>query len=170
MSRSAVESERRPAIIIIGGEGGHLAQARRLCQQISESNRVSADLILLTDHQMKNNLEFDEVFPIPNCAPKDRRARLSELSRYFFSQFHRCVKLLRNYKICLVVVTGPGFAVFPALTLKLCGATLIVFESWSRFEKRSKCGKALYHFSDHFWVQHKELLEIYPRATWVGLL
>jgi len=60
------------------------------------------------------------------------------------------------------------FAAFPAIVLRQFGARLIVFESWSRFENRSKCSRVLYRFAHRFLIQHKELQVLYPEATWVG--
>ena len=78
--------------------------------------------------------------------------------------------MFRQHDVRVGIVTGPGFALIPALAAKAMGAQLVVFETWSRFETRSNCSKVLYRFANQFYVQHERLLKLYPNAIWVGLL
>jgi len=161
---------KKNAVLLISGEGGHLEQARRLSAHIDPENKSNADVLLLTDHLRDEEAFFDRVFSVPTCAPKNRNVKISDVEGYSLGFVRVMFTLLRQYKVKAVIVTGPGFALLPALAFRILGAKLIVFESWSRFEDKSKCSKSLYLFSHHFFVQHKELLKLYPKAVWVGLL
>lgn len=164
------KNSKTKAVLIIAGEGGHIEQARRLSSHLNSEIKSSVDVVLLTDHERDLEAAFDQVLSVPTCAPKHRDVKIRDVLSYSLGTARVVFKIFRTYKVETVIVTGPGFALFPALTFRLLGATLIVFESWSRFEDKSKCSKSLYPFAHHFLVQHKELLKLYPKATWVGLL
>ena len=170
MNEFAKNKTRSPAVVFLSGEGGHMAQAIRIREHITESNLSASHQLMITDHPSEEIKGFESLYSIPTCAPKDRRATLMEYIHYSVSVFKTCMQVTRKHRVVTVIVTGPGFAVYPALWFKLFRAELIVLESWSRFENRSKCSKVLYPFADHFWVQHEQLLKLYPRGKWVGLL
>jgi len=160
----------RPTIVFIAGEGGHLEQANRILATLEPDLRSSCKCILITDTETVNGSDFDECWNIQTCAPKHRSSRLRDVFTYLKNSASVFRLMLMSHNVKMAIVTGPGFAVAPAIGAKILGAHLVVFESWSRFENRSKCGKALYRLSDQFLVQNKELLSLYPNATWVGLL
>lgn len=157
-------------LVFIAGEGGHMEQARRILAALDSDVRSSSHCVLITDAVSVDGSLFDEWWTVDTCAPKHRAAGLGDLLAYAASSARSLWRVARHHDIRVAIVTGPGFAVLPALGAKALGAHLIVFESWSRFEKRSKCGRVLYRFADQFLVQHKDLLKLYPKATWVGLL
>ena len=163
-------TNRQAAILVIAGEGGHLEQARRLSSHLAPDIKELASSILLTDHDRESDSAFDHVVSVSTCAPKHRNVKINDVVKYWIAMAVAVFRLLRKYKIKSVIVTGPGFALLPALLFRVTGAKLIVFESWSRFEDKSKCSKALYPFAHHFFVQHQHLLQMYPKAVWVGLL
>jgi UDP-N-acetylglucosamine:LPS N-acetylglucosamine transferase len=65
----------------------------------------------------------------------------------------------------------------PALSLHvtwlgkfLFGKKIIFLESWSRVYTKSLAGRLTYPFADLFFVQWKEELKNYPKATYAGRL
>ncbi|ASJ74542.1 hypothetical protein [Granulosicoccus antarcticus] len=157
-------------LLFIAGEGGHLEEALRVLVSLDPEVRAASHCVLITDSELVDGSLFDECWSVDTCAPKHRAVELRDVLAYAVSSARLLWRMTRHYDIRMAIVTGPGFAVIPALAAKVLGGKLIVFESWARFETRSKCGRALYRFADQFFVQHKELLKIYPKATWVGLL
>lgn len=157
-------------LVFIAGEGGHMEQARRVLRSLSPDVRAASHCLLITDVDSVDGSEFDERWTVHTFAPKHRAVGIRDLLVYGLSSMRALWRLLRHHDVRAAIVTGPGFAIVPALGAKLLGAHLIVFESWSRFENRSKCGKVLYRHADQFLVQNKDLLKLYPKATWVGLL
>lgn len=158
------------SILIIAGQGGHIEQARRLVGYIEIDIKESSKIILLTDFELKDNGMFDVVYSVKTCAPKERDSTLKDILDYSLQMAFVLFKLSKEYNIHTVLVTGPGYAVIPSIYYRIRGKLLIVFESWSRFEQKSKCGKILYKVAQKFYVQHEDLLKLYPKATWVGLL
>ena len=159
-----------PTLLFIAGEGGHIHQARRLLQNLDDELRAECHCVLITDSSSVDGSIFDECWVIDTCAPKHRATKLGDWVTYAFSSTKTLLRLFRAYDVRMVMVTGPGFATVPAIGTKMMGAHLIGVECASRFETRSKCGKVLYRIADEFFVQHKELLALYPKAKWVGLL
>jgi|GEM_PF-1906772 len=163
-------TDRRPAILFISGAGGHIEQARRVASHVDLGASFDPALVLLTDHELSDEPSFEAVYSVPSPAPKHRASTWRDAFAYTAGSLRFVLRVSRVYRFDAVIVTGPGFAFLPSVFFKLSGALLIVFESWSRFEHRSKCSRALYSLADYFFVQHKELLDMYPRAKWVGLL
>ncbi len=163
-------SARPPALLFLAGEGGHAEQARRLSGLIDDDVAGDARRLLLTDVHRRVEERFDDVLIVGNPSPKQSAPSWRGGLAHVRETVAVVVRLRRRYRVAAVIVTGPGFAVLPAVLLRLCGARLIVFETWSRFEARSMHGRLLYPFAHRFLVQHRELLAIYPKATWVGLL
>jgi len=159
-----------PTLLFIAGEGGHVEQARRILAQLEPDVRATSHCVLVTDSDAVDGGAFDACWVIDTCAPKHRASGLRDALVYTRSSARILWRMLRHHDVRMAIVTGPGFAMIPALGARLLGAQLLVFESWSRFEQRSKCGRVLYRFAHRFFVQHEELLALYPRATWVGLL
>ena len=157
-------------MLFVAGAGGHIEQARRVLARLDVPASRHAAVVLLTDHDRSAPAPFDKVHTIASPAPKHRPSAWGDRAAYV----RDCLRFFRlasgRYRVRVVIVTGPGFAFVPSLFYKLLGARLIVFESWSRFERRSKCSVALYRLADEFYVQHEEVLELYPKATWTGLL
>ena len=159
-----------PTLLFIAGEGGHIQQARRLLKALDDELREECHCVLITDSASVDGSVFDECWIVDTCAPKHRGAKIGDMFTYAISSAKTLLRLARGYDVRMVMVTGPGFAVIPAIGVKILGAHLIGVECASRFESRSKCGKVLYRIADEFFVQHEELLELYPRAKWVGIL
>jgi UDP-N-acetylglucosamine:LPS N-acetylglucosamine transferase len=162
--------DRNPAVVFIAGEGGHLEQAKRIRDMLAADVQEAVTSVLVTDVAISKDFGFDCILRVCNPSPKDRKPQLRDLTGYVVESFRALWRLHREHRVVTVIVTGPGFAAFPAIVLRQFGARLIVFESWSRFENRSKCSRVLYRFAHRFLIQHKELQVLYPEATWVGLL
>jgi len=157
-------------IVFIAGEGGHIEQARRILASFTCEVRTASHCVLITDSDAHHHDTFDECWTVETCAPKHRSSSFGDLFTYALSSAGCVWRMARHYDVRMAIVTGPGFALVPALGAKVLGAHLLVFESWSRFEYRSNCGKVLYRFANQFFVQHEQLLKLYPKATWIGLL
>ena len=68
-----------------------------------------------------------------------------------------------------VMITTGVLAVIPlALMLKIFGGKLIYIESFAKVCSKNLTGNLLYHFADRFYVQWKEMLNLYPDAIYKG--
>ena len=68
-----------------------------------------------------------------------------------------------------VMITTGVLAVIPlAVMLKIFGGKLIYIESFAKVCSKNLTGNLLYHFADRFYVQWKEMLNLYPDAIYKG--
>lgn len=68
----------------------------------------------------------------------------------------------------IVISTGALAAVPMCLIAKLFRKKLIFIESFAKVNSPTLTGKLLYKFADQFYVQWKEMLDIYPNAIYKG--
>jgi UDP-N-acetylglucosamine:LPS N-acetylglucosamine transferase len=79
------------------------------------------------------------------------------------------VKILLRQRPQLVVSTGAEIAIPVFLVSKLLGITTVFVETAARVKSPSGTGRLVYHLTDYFFVQWKELLGCYGRrARYVG--
>lgn len=68
-----------------------------------------------------------------------------------------------------VMITTGVLAVIPmALIMKIHKKKLVYIESFAKVSSKTLSGKLLYKFSDQFYVQWKQMLELYPNAIYKG--
>ena len=84
------------------------------------------------------------------------------------------VNIYRSFKIYLkekpdVVICTGVLAMIPiCMIAKLFGKKLIYIESFAKVTSATQSGKLLYKFADQFYVQWQQMLEIYPKAIYLG--
>lgn len=111
------------------------------------------------------------------------KAQISNERTYYLKQVNRkeigflprmVVNSLESFRIFLkeqpdaVICTGV-LAVLPVcLIAKIAGKKLIYIESFAKITSPTLSGKLLYRFADQFYVQWEQMLQIYPRAIFLG--
>ena len=100
---------------------------------------------------------------------------LPQINRRQKDFFWRFLKLLLSAgKIMLrekpgVVVTTGALISYPfCLYAKALGAKVVYIETFARVHDRSLTGRLVYPIADLFLVQWESLLELYPKAKYVG--
>ena len=68
----------------------------------------------------------------------------------------------------LVICTGVLAMIPMCLLTKLFGRKLIYIESFAKVTSGTETGKLLYRFADEFYVQWEPMLEVYPKAVYLG--
>lgn len=77
-------------------------------------------------------------------------------------------QIMRQEKPDFIVTTGALIAFPFCVYAKLMGAKVIYIESFARVHDRSLTGRLVYPLADLFLVQWEPLLELYPKAKYVG--
>lgn len=68
-----------------------------------------------------------------------------------------------------VVITTGVLAMIPmCLLAKLLGKKLIYIESFAKVTTPTETGKLIYKYADQFYVQWEPMLDIYPKALYLG--
>lgn len=78
------------------------------------------------------------------------------------------LKVYLKEKPDAVICTGVLAMIPICLIAKLMGKKLIYIESFAKVTSPTETGKLLYKFADQFYVQWKTMLEIYPKAIYLG--
>lgn len=94
--------------------------------------------------------------------------RQKDFPRRFLKLMVSAGKIMFREKPDFVVTTGALIAFPFCLYAKLLGAKVIYIESFARVSDRSLTGKLVYPMADLFLVQWESLLELYPKAIYVG--
>ena len=111
------------------------------------------------------------------------KVQINNEKTYYLKQVNRkeksflprmVVNYLESFRIFLkeqpdaVICTGV-LAVLPVcLIAKIAGKKLIYIESFAKVTSPTLSGKLLYRFADQFYVQWEQMLQIYPRAIFLG--
>ena len=111
------------------------------------------------------------------------KVQINNEKTYYLKQVNRkeksflprmVVNSLESFRIFLkeqpdaVICTGV-LAVLPVcLIAKIAGKKLIYIESFAKVTSPTLSGKLLYRFADQFYVQWEQMLQVYPRAIFLG--
>jgi UDP-N-acetylglucosamine:LPS N-acetylglucosamine transferase len=80
----------------------------------------------------------------------------------------RSIKIYLQEKPDVVICTGVLAMIPMCLIAKAAGKKLIYIESFAKATSATQSGKLLYKFADQFYVQWEQMLEIYPKAIYLG--
>lgn len=88
--------------------------------------------------------------------------------------FRMLINIFRSFEMYMkekpdVVICTGVLAMIPiCLISKMAGKKLIYIESFAKVTSATQSGKLLYKFADQFYVQWEQMLEIYPKAIYLG--
>ncbi|GLS89026.1 hypothetical protein GCM10007916_00930 [Psychromonas marina] len=155
------------SVLLCFGEGGHTAQMNRLVSKLIEP-LSDFDLVSISDVKKKPEWSARHI------VTGELRGKHKHSDILFNNGPFKIVKSLRsaikNNNFQAMISTGPGIAIIAALLFKVYGIKVVHVETWSRFTTKSLTGRVMYLLADRFYVQHKSLLSIYPKAIYAGVL
>jgi len=160
------EKQHKKIIVLVAGEGGHFEQSKRLYFKMRE--KMLGDVIVLTDTINKKISPEILHYELGDLRGKDG-FNLHGFIRHIKNIYRIVMPIISNNDVSLIS-TGPGIAIFPALLVKLTGGKVVHIETWSRFSSKSGAGRIMYLIADRFYIQNKELSEVYPKAIFAGRL
>lgn len=91
--------------------------------------------------------------------------------KYFFKVTLNTIKSLYLFikiRPKAIVTTGTHTAMPMCIIGKLLGSKIIFIETYANVFTPTGSGKFIYKFADKFIVQWKEMLRVYPKATYFG--
>jgi beta-1,4-N-acetylglucosaminyltransferase len=161
-----LQDGRSEKILLVFGEGGHREQMARLVKLLELDVDVCSAIV--DRAEISNSLASKEQIVQPmrvkGYTPLLKSASLALGSILWLSY------LTATSNCRVLVSTGPGIAVVPALVFRLMGRKVVYLETWSRFTSRSATGRCMYWISNLFYVQNKSLLHLFPKAIYSGRL
>ena len=88
----------------------------------------------------------------------------------YIKMFLECIKIYNKYKPTVIISTGSYIAVPLFLCAKLYGAKTIFIESNAKVYSKTTTGIIVEKLSDKIFVQWPEMLSVYPKAEYCGVL
>lgn len=148
-------------VMFISSVGGHLTELLKLSRHfekynyilVTEKNKIS--LKLKSKYKMEYLVYGSRYYPF----------------KYFFVciiNFFKSIFLFFKYKPDLVYTTGAHTCVLMCYLAHLFGKKVIYVEVFDRITSPTLTGRLVYKIVDTFIVQHKELLDVYPKAIYIG--
>ncbi|WP_270804873.1 PssD/Cps14F family polysaccharide biosynthesis glycosyltransferase [Aeromonas sp. QDB66] len=155
------------SILFCYGKGGHEAQINRLSTLLLP-NLNDFNIVSISDSTRAPSWSHEHILTkeVRDKYNKSLFLTIKDNMQILFRLF----LLTKSNDFSALISTGPGISVVAAIIFKLRGIKVIHIETWSRFHTRSLTGRCMYFLSDIFYVQHKSLLNYYPRAIYSGLL
>jgi len=155
-------------VLVILGSGGHTAQMIRLVSMLSPDHEYSY-MVGLDDQLSESKITRAGAVYRVHRARRHEDGLLRTVVKVIRLSFES-LGVLRRARPDIIINAGPGTAVPVSIIGKLLGKGVITIEDWSRVYSKSRSGRILYHFSDLFFVQWPEMLELYPKAVYAGRL
>ena len=157
---------KKKKVLFISSTGGHLDELTQLKELFDKY-----DYYIVTE-RTKSNMSLKKKYP----------KRVSYLIYGSYTTLGKKIiypfKLLLNCFISLfiyikvrpkyIVSTGAHTAGPMCLIGKIFGSKIIFIETFANSKTKSRTGSIVYKFADLFIVQWKEMLELYPDATYGG--
>lgn len=162
--------KRLKALLVVYGEGGHAAEMRRLIENLPGLNSSGLAKVAFTEGKAPSVASFEEHVMCLPLRDKAKGIVVSQAFKAIWLNTRVFWALNRRWDIRLMITTGPGIAVLAALLGRILGIRVLHVETQCRFYSKSMSGRLMYYLSDHFYVQNKELLQLYPKAIWCGRL
>lgn len=150
-------------VLFIASTGGHLNELLQL-----KSLFERCDFHIITE-KTKSNLKLSEQYPNRvNYLVHGSKEHLLAYCVKFPYNVLKSLFLFFKLRPQYVVSTGAHTAVPMCYIAKLFGAKIIYLETYANITTQSLSGKLVYKIADLFLVQWPSLLELYPRAKYVG--
>jgi len=148
-------------VLFAASSGGHLEEIKRL------ENLVDlADGVLLTEKvNYSTNDGQRRVYYVPQVNRREPLCLIKLIWIFFLS-----MRVILQEKPDFIISTGALAALPVCFISRLFSIQLIYIESFARRTELSLSGKLIYKFADVFVVQWEELLALYPKAVYWGMI
>ena len=145
--------------MLLSSAGGHYAQLSKLARNLPIEEEK---LCVLTEYNATSSGEVDDFYHYVNKGDK---------LKYYYFQIRNLFKTINyffKYLPDVILSTGTHVAVPMFVIAKLFGRRTIYVESFANIYKLSVTGEIMRYIADIYYVQHEELLEVIPKAKYVG--
>lgn len=157
MGRIRNQENMKKKICLIASSGGHYEQILML-----ERLEKYFDIYYVTE-KTKYLDRREKTYYINQVNRKEKLFILR-----FAVIFFQSIKIFFKEKPDIIISTG-ALSVIPTFIIgKLFKKELIFIESFAKITSPTMTGKLIYRFADKFIVQWEDMLDIYPKAVYLG--
>lgn len=150
-------------VLFIASAGGHFTELLALRPMFK-----TYDSFIMTE-KIKSSIPFAKEFQgrfgflLPGTMAHPFSYPFKLLGNCFISLYYYL-----KFRPKVVITTGVQSAAPMCCIAKIMGSKVIYIESFANIETKTASGKIIYHFADFFVVQWKNMLKLYPKATYGG--
>ncbi len=152
-------------VLFISSTGGHLEELLQLKPLFEKY-----DYHIITEKDKSNISLKEEYGKKLSFLPYGTRAKLFT---YIFKYLYLCIKTIYLYfKIHpkVIISTGTHTAGPMCVLGKIFRSKIIYIETIANINKKTATGRLIYPIADLFIVQWEEMLKLYPKAVYGGLI
>lgn len=152
-------------VLFIASTGGHLNELMQLKLMF---NKYNYHIVTEKDQTTKNlKEEYDTKI---DYLLYGTRTRIISYILIFIFNVIKSIYLYLKIKPEYIVTTGTHTAVPICYIAKIFGSKIIFIETFANRKAKTLSGKIVYPIADLFIVQWKEMLELYPKAIYGGMI
>ena len=152
-------------VLFISSTGGHLEELLQLKPLFTKY-----DYHIITEKDKANITLKEEYGKRLSFLPYGTRAKLFT---YIFKYLYLCFKTIYLYfkiRPKVIITTGTHTAGPMCILGKIFRSKIIYIETIANTNKKTATGRLIYPIADLFIVQWEEMLKIYPKAVYGGLI
>lgn len=143
-------------ICFISSSGGHLEQLQML-QPIMKTDSFTITEKIDSIDMKGNNYYLQQI----------NRREILVIIKIILNAFKSLMIFVKE-KPDIVICTGALSTIPFCIISKIFNAKLIYIESYAKVETGSLTGKLMYRIADKFYVQWREMLNVFPKAIFKG--
>lgn len=146
-------------VCFAASSGGHYEQILMLKPLMEKY-----DSFIITEETLyKTTVKEERTYYLSQVNRKEK----SFIPRMIANTF-KSLSIYRKEKPDIVISTGVLAMIPICLIAKISGKKLIYIESFAKVTSATETGKLMYKFADQFYVQWESMLNIYPKAIYLG--
>jgi len=154
-----MDGEKNIKICFAASSGGHYEQLLMLKPLMEKYN----SFVVTEETLYKTTIKGEKMYYMKQINRKEKIF----IFQMFVNTF-RSLKIFIKEKPDVVICTGVLAMIPICLIVKFAGKKLIYIESFAKVTSATLSGKLLYRFADQFYVQWKQMQDIYPNAIYLG--
>lgn len=149
-------------VMFISSTGGHLSELLQLSPLLKKY-----DSCLITE-KTKSNLSLKNKYnKVYYLVYGTRHYKFSYMFKFLYNIFKSFILYIKE-RPNVIITTGTHTAVPMCYIGKLFGSKVIFIETFANSKTKTLSGRLVYPIADTFIVQWKEMLKLYPKATYGG--
>ncbi|MFR6471234.1 MAG: PssD/Cps14F family polysaccharide biosynthesis glycosyltransferase [Turicibacter sanguinis] len=150
---------KRMKICFAASSGGHYEQLLMLKPLMKKY-----ESFIVTESTFYNTMvENKKMYYLQQVNRKEKAFLLRMILNTIYS-----LKIFIVEKPDIVICTGVLAMIPICIIAKLAGKKLIYIESFAKVTSGTQTGRLLYKFADQFYVQWEPMLQVYPKAIFIG--
>lgn len=146
-------------LCFVSSSGGHWEELMCL-REIAKENE---SFFITEEGGQSQDFLGENIYLFPQINRHEKKFFVHLLKLFFTG-----LKILKKEKPEVIITTGALIAFPFCLLSKIRGIKVVYIESFARVEDASLTGKLVYPFADLFLVQWESLLNVYPKAKYIG--